>query len=87
MDYTNLSGFLNKFKELLSKSDEANKIIIDTITTHLSYPIEASKIKIKGTVIHIEGSPVLRSEILIHKAGILSDLANMVPSRKFTDIR
>lgn len=87
MDYNNISGFLNKFKELLFKGEEANRIIVDVITKHISYTIESNKIKIKGSVIHVQGSPALRSEILIHKQGILSDLANMYPERKFTDIR
>ena len=87
MDYNHITNFLGKFKEILFKKEESNKTIIDIINKHISYQIEPSDIKTKGTIIHIQGSPMLRSEILIHKSGILADLTNLLPESRFEDIR
>lgn len=87
MDYNHIKNFLEKFKTILFKKEEVIKIVAEVITKHLSYPIETKFIKINGSVICIQGSPILKNEILIHKQGILSDLSGMISSQKFTDIR
>jgi hypothetical protein len=87
MDYNHITNFFSKFKDLLFKQEESNKIIVNIITKHISYPIESNIIKTKGSIIYIQGSPMLRSEVLIHKSGILSDLANLLPESHFMDIR
>jgi hypothetical protein len=87
MDYNQITSFLDKFKKLLSQGEGANRIIIETMTKHISFPIDVSMIKTKGTSIYVTGSPMLRSEILIHKQGILHDLSELLPDRRFTDIR
>jgi hypothetical protein len=91
MDYQHINNFLSKFKVLLSKGEETNKAIVEIInqTVHKNEgPLLTNKsIKIQGTTIHIQGSPMLRSEILIHKEGILSNLAKILPGSRYTDIR
>lgn len=87
MDYNHITNFLGKFKDLLFKQEETTTAIVDVITKHISYPIESSSIKTKGNIIYLQGSPMLRSEVLIHKPGILADLANLLPESRFTDIR
>ena len=87
MDYNHITRFLDKFKKLLFQGQESNRIIIETITKHISYPIKEDMVKVKGTVIYLVGSPLLKSEVLVHKSGILTDISNMIPGRKFTDIR
>jgi hypothetical protein len=87
MDYNHITSFLDKFKKLLSQGQRNNSTIADIITKHISYPIKEDMIKIKSSVITLEGSPMLKSEILIHKGGILTDIKNMIPERNFTDIR
>jgi hypothetical protein len=87
MDYNKISNFLDKFKKLLSHSEACYKIIAETISKHISITIEEKNIKIKGTTIFINGSPILKNEILIHKQGILTNLKEFLPGRNFTDIR
>jgi len=87
MDYNHITGFLEKFRKILFEKEGINTVIVETITKHIKYPIETNMIKINGTVIHIKASPMLRSEILMHKEAILSDLSNMVTNRNFSDIK
>lgn len=87
MDYNHIGNFFSKFKQVLFKSEEANGAIAVTISKHISIPIETKSLKVKGTIIYIQGSPILRNEILIHKNGILKDLSDILIDRKFTDIR
>ena len=86
-DYNHINDFLNKFKTLLFKGEEVNKIIAEIIEKYTKSPIETNKIKIKGTTININGSPMFRNEVLIHKQKILSDLANLLLDKNFKDIR
>ena len=87
MDYNHIENFLDKFKKLLSQGQAAHEVIAQTITSHVSSEISVSMIKTKGTVIHIQGSPALRNEILMHTRDILSDLTVRIPERRFTQIR
>ena len=87
MDYNHITNFLEKFRKILSQGEGINKTILEIITKYTQYPIELSMIKTKGTLIYIQSSPMLRSEILIHKEAILIDLAKSIPGRNFSDIR
>ena len=86
MDYNHIAGFLHKFKQALFKDEESYDIIALTIKKHISSPVDLKSIKIKGTHIYIKSSPMFKSEILIHKIGILADLKALLPGRNFTDI-
>jgi len=87
MDYNHIKNFLDKFKKLLSHSEACNRIIVETISRHITVEIEEKKIKTKETIIYLDASPVFKNEIFIHKHGILSDLKELLPDRNFTDIR
>ncbi len=87
MDYNPIVNFLDKFKKILFEGEASNEIIANIITKHISVPIKASAIKVRGINIYIQGSPMLRNEILIHKQGILKDLSSLLPAKRFNDIR
>lgn len=87
MDYNHINSFLEKFKTILFKGEEVNKVIAEIIQKHTKFPIKINAIKIKGTTITIAGSPIFRNEILIHKQAILSDLATLLPDKNLKDIR
>ena len=87
MDYNHVTLFLEKFKKILFHKEASLSIIVEIITKHISSPISADLVQIRGTTIHIKGSPMLRNEILIHKDGILSDINNLLPQSRFNEIR
>ena len=87
MDYNHIANFLEKFKKILFQGEGINKVIVEIITKKTSYSIELSMIKVKGTIIYLESSPMLRSEILMHKESILIELNKTIPDRNFSDIR
>lgn len=87
MDYSQVSLFLEKFKKLLSQKEVSQTLISETLFKYLKIPINEKMFRVKGSVIYIQGSPVLRSEILIHKESILSDLNKTIGNIRFTDIR
>lgn len=87
MDYNHINSFLDRFKKIISLGQRNNSLIADIVTKHINYKINEEKIKTKGTLIVIDVSPTIKNEILIHKETILSDIASIIPERKFTDIR
>jgi len=87
MDYTHIENFLDKFKKLLLQGEASHEVIALTIAKHTQVEITTSMVKTKGSVIHIQGSPMLRNEVLMHTQAILADLALSVPQRHFTQIR
>lgn len=87
MDYNQISSFLEKFKKIFSQKEEYNKIISKTIQKHTSFLIEPNLIKTKNTIIYIESTPIIKSEILIYKNKILFDLKKEISMFNFTDIK
>lgn len=87
MDYNHIGNFFEKLKQTLFKNEEYYDVVSATITNHIASQIDSKSIKIKGSIIYIQGSPIFRNEILIHKTGILSDLHAILPNKQFTDIR
>ena len=87
MDYNHITSFLDKFKKLIYQKEEIREIVTKTISLELSHQIGKGLIKIKGPYIYIESSPMLRSEILIHKKQILDNLKSVLPENVFFDIR
>lgn len=87
MEYKHISVFFDKFKKALFKNEEYYEVITQVVGRHISSPINPKLVKIKGTTIYIQGTPMLRNEILIHKNGILSDLNSLLSDKNFTDIR
>lgn len=87
MDYNHINNFLDKFKKLLFKGEEVNKIIAEVLTKHLKTPIDIGMIQVKSTTIYVKCSPILHNEVLVHKQAILSDLVSLLPERRFSDIR
>ena len=87
MDYNHITGFLEKFKKILFQKEEIYKIISAVISKHTSFPIEPKLIKIKNAIIYIQSTPILRSEILVYKNKILTDLKKEIPNYNFIDIK
>jgi hypothetical protein len=87
MDYNHITNFFDKFKKLLSKGEANHALIADIVSRHITSSIKASAIKIKDSVIYIKGSPMLKSEILIHKQAILTEIELYLVGQHFTDIR
>lgn len=87
MDYNHISSFLGKVKQLLFKNEEYYEIISQVINRHIFLVVDPKLIKIRGGIIYIQSSPLVKNEIMIHKRGILSDISEVLTERKFTDIR
>ena len=87
MDYNHINSFLEKFKKLIFQKEELKEIVVRTISEEISHNIDAKYIKIKDACILIQASPILRSEILMHKKNILIKLESLLPNNHFLDIR
>lgn len=87
MDYNHVANFLEKFKKIIFQKEEINSIIIQVVSKEISYSIKKESIKIKNGFIYIEGSPILRNEIMLHKKQILLEIKNLLPSNNFLDIK
>ncbi|MFA6514729.1 MAG: hypothetical protein WCT42_00485 [Candidatus Paceibacterota bacterium] len=87
MDYNHITKFLDKFKKILFQKEEIKEIVLKIISLEISHEIKKESLKIKNGCIFIQGSPVLRGEILIHKKQILVKLKTALPENTFIDIR
>jgi hypothetical protein len=87
MDYNHVANFLEKFKNILFQKEEINNIVIQTISKEISHQIQTSDLKIKNGFIYINGSPILKSEIMLHKKQILNKLKEILPKNIFLDIK
>ncbi len=87
LDYNHITNFLDKFKKLIYQKEAIKEIIIETISGEVHRRIEKDSVKIKNGIIYISGSPVLRSEIMVHKNNILNKLKIVSPGNIFLDIK
>ena len=87
MDYNSIGGFLEKFRKIIFQKEKLNEIVTKTISEEISHNVDGKNIKTKNGIIYVEGSPILRNEILIHKKHILEKLENLLKDSKFIDIR
>lgn len=87
MDYNHITIFLEKFKKIVFKKEEIRDIVIKIILSEVPHEIQKDSIKIKNGLIYIQGSPILRNEIMIHKNQILNKLKIALPSDNFLDIK
>lgn len=87
MDYNHITNFLEKFKKIIFQKEEIKNIIVKTISEEISHQIDGSQIKIKDGYIYIQGSPILRNEIMMHKNQILLKLKELITNINFLDIK
>ena len=87
MDYNHITNFLEKFKKIIFQKEGIKEIVIKTIGEKVPRILEKESVKIKGGYIYIESSPILRSEILMHKKQILEKLKILLPENNFLDIK
>lgn len=87
MDYNHITSFLDKFKKILFQKEEVKNIVTKIISEEIKYPIEKNKIKFKNGVIFVEGSPVLRNEVMMKKEQILLKSKKFFPQTNFLDIK
>ena len=87
MDYNHITSFLDKFKLILFRKEETKEVIVKTISDEICHQVEGNCVKLKNGCIQVEGSPILRGEILIHKKQILDKLKILLPSTVISDIK
>ena len=87
MDYNKIGSFLEKFKKIIYQKEEVKNIVIEKVSTIIRHPIKKEALRIKNSCIYIEGSNILKSEILIHKKEILTSLKITLPKHNFSDIK
>jgi len=70
----NISIYLDKFKNIESKSSVLKNIIIDSVKNVLKADIDKKNIEIKNGIIYLKVNPVLKNEIFINKNSIIREL-------------
>lgn len=87
MDYNQITSFLDKFKKIIFQKEETRKIVGEVISEEISHPVDENTLRIKTPIVYVVGSPILKSEILIHRNRILEKLNTRIPNNKITDIK
>jgi len=87
MDYDHILKFLDKFKKIIYQKEEIKNIILEIISKEISYNIKKESLKIKNGYLQIDDSPIVRSEVLMHKKQILFKIKEILPNNNFLDIK
>ncbi len=87
MDYNHITIFLDKFKKIICQKEETKEIVMKTISDEICHKVDNQLVKIKSGYIHVQASPALRCEVMMHKKQILDKLKNLLPSNNFIDIK
>ena len=87
LDYNQINSFLDKFKKILFQKEEVKRIVQNVISEVIAHQISEKDIKIKTPTVYVVGSPILKSEILIHKSRIIEELNKRIPNNKILYIR
>jgi len=88
MDYSHITLFFEKFKNIIFQKEQIKEIVIKIISETISYPIENNFIEIKKGQVFIKSSPLLKNEILIHKKEIFDRFKKELPEGfNLTDIK
>lgn len=87
MDFNHIKEYLNKTKETLFLKEEIYRTISIVIEKNISFKIEQRNISIKGNIIYIKTSPLVKNEILIKKEKILKDLLEINKTHLFKEIK
>lgn len=70
----NISIYLDKFKNIESKSSGLKNNIIDSVNKILKINIDKKDVEIRNGVIYLKVNPVVRNEIFINKVNIIKEL-------------
>lgn len=87
MDYSHITGFLDKFRKILNTKSISQDAISEVVSKHINFKISVDMIKTKNGIIYIQGSPLLKNEILMHKQKILNEVSFILQKKEFTDIK
>ncbi len=82
-----LNGFLLKFNTLLKTSRDSKKVALEVIQKVAGIELEDREIEIKRDVLCLYTNPVIKNEIYMRKALILSELTKTLGNRAPREIR
>ena len=71
----NISIYLEKFKNIESKSSNLKSLVNDVIKNVLKVDIDKKNIEIKNGIIYLKVHPVVKNEIFIIKNNIIKELS------------
>lgn len=86
MEY-NIKSFLDKFKNIILDKETTIQHILDTIEKETKISLVKNNILLKGSVIYINASPIIKNEILIKKDKIIFFLNQKTLKNKYSDIK
>jgi len=72
----NISIYLDKFKNIESKSSVLKNIIIDSVKKVLKVDIDKKNIHINNGIVYLKVNPVLKNEIFINKNNLTKELSS-----------
>lgn len=87
MDYNHIKNYFDKFKNILFSKEENSRIVSIVLKKNIGLELETKNIQIKGDILYLKISPLVRNEILINKNQILKDLNSSISNNIFRDIR
>lgn len=87
MDYNHIKNYFDKFKNILFSKEENSRIVASILKKNIGLELETKNIQIKGDILYLKISPLVRNEILINKNQILKDLNSSISNNIFRDIR
>lgn len=83
----NLKNYLKKFEKLLPYESRVRNVVIQAVTDVLKIALVRQKITVSGSIVFIQGSSSLRSEIMMKQVKILNRIQELDPTISITKIQ
>lgn len=82
-----LSSFFERYKRLTPPDIVIRDSVVILFDKHFSYTITRTDVEVKGTVVFIKCPALVKSEIMLNKKELLSELLSMISPHRVEDIR
>ena len=86
MDFNNISGLLERFKNLKPSDTYVKEAFIDVMKEVMNVEMHKEEIKVQGKNIYLSVHPALKTEIHLQKKSVLEALKNKLQKHEVENI-
>lgn len=82
-----ISIYLAKFTKIVPKESLVRGSLVEILMRYIGAPIPANTIHLKGNMVFIDASPMIKNILFLHKEDVLKELKEKLSKTSINDIR
>ncbi len=82
-----ISLYLAKFTKIVPKESLVRDSLTEILMRHIGAPISPSTIHLKGNMVFVDASPMIKNILFMHKEDVLKELKEKLLKNSISDIR